>query len=572
MICNYIHSLNLMYVYNIYMDVISIVSQKLLEQTNEIEDTKNKINEITSDLMSNMKLIQQRDIMIKRLKEELRISEKKSFEYKSNEDKVNEKIKLFESRSEQLENRIKELFEEENKNNIKLNDKQMELTKERENFEEKKRLADYEERQQMRQYEDRKNGLHLKYEKSQTKIIQLQELGKTYRNQTAKVLDQALTEHSKKMDKLREEIKNTRHANEELADRLSSTQQKVRFEVNLREKEIFDRMSEISQNERDKKEEFEANYNLLKNEIDGKMKKKDSLTAELESCMCQRVAIQDVIEKLRIQYNESDVTNNEQLQDFNKQMKTQKKEIHNSKKKLIELQKEHGITQSKIDQKKKEIFNENERLHQIQTSVEEYKGNQEKLLEEARLVTENHARTLCESEQLSLEVAHKETLYVSKLTSATENYKRVSNDARAKTEKSRELIKQLSNLKGEKEELLTQLSRKPKSNAILISPGSQFEEISISENDIVNHEALVYHKQNLEAQKMLNNMRDQIRDFKEMIEAQEEDLQIQRIKLQNLKKSSEIKNLIQRNLDLKKKKEQFDKMQEEIKQMCAKRL
>lgn len=572
MICNYIHSLNLMYVYNIYMDVISIVSQKLLEQTNEIEDTKNKINEITSDLMSNMKLIQQRDIMIKRLKEELRISEKKSFEYKSNEDKVNEKIKLFESRSEQLENRIKELFEEENKNNIKLNDKQMELTKERENFEEKKRLADYEERQQMRQYEDRKNGLHLKYEKSQTKIIQLQELGKTYRNQTAKVLDQALTEHSKKMDKLREEIKNTRHANEELADRLSSTQQKVRFEVNLREKEIFDRMSEISQNERDKKEEFEANYNLLKNEIDGKMKKKDSLTAELENCMCQRVAIQDVIEKLRIQYNESDVTNNEQLQDFNKQMKTQKKEIHNSKKKLIELQKEHGITQSKIDQKKKEIFNENERLRQIQTSVEEYKGNQEKLLEEARLVTENHARTLCESEQLSLEVAHKETLYVSKLTSATENYKRVSNDARAKTEKSRELIKQLSNLKEEKEELLTQLSRKPKSNAILISPGSQFEEISISENDIVNHEALVYQKQNLEAQKMLNNMRDQIRDFKEMIEAQEEDLQIQRIKLQNLKKSSEIKNLIQRNLDLKKKKEQFDKMQEEIKQMCAKRL
>ena len=572
MICNYIHSLNLMYVYNIYMDVISIVSQKLLEQTNEIEDTKNKINEITSDLMSNMKLIQQRDIMIKRLKEELRISEKKSFEYKSNEDKVNEKIKLFESRSEQLENRIKELFEEENKNNIKLNDKQMELTKERENFEEKKRLADYEERQQMRQYEDRKNGLHLKYEKSQTKIIQLQELGKTYRNQTAKVLDQALTEHSKKMDKLREEIKNTRHANEELADRLSSTQQKVRFEVNLREKEIFDRMSEISQNERDKKEEFEANYNLLKNEIDGKMKKKDDLTAELESCMCQRVAIQDVIEKLRIQYNESDVTNNEQLQDFNKQMKTQKKEIHNSKKKLIELHKEHGITQSKIDQKKKEIFNENERLRQIQTSVEEYKGNQEKLLEEARLVTENHARTLCESEQLSLEVAHKETLYVSKLTSATENYKRVSNDARAKTEKSRELIKQLSNLKEEKEELLTQLSRKPKSNAILISPGSQFEEISISENDIVNHEALVYQKQNLEAQKMLNNMRDQIRDFKEMIEAQEEDLQIQRIKLQNLKKSSEIKNLIQRNLDLKKKKEQFDKMQEEIKQMCAKRL
>lgn len=561
-----------MYVYNIYMDVISIVSQKLLEQTNEIEDTKNKINEITSDLMSNMKLIQQRDIMIKRLKEELRISEKKSFEYKSNEDKVNEKIKLFESRSEQLENRIKELFEEENKNNIKLNDKQMELTKERENFEEKKRLADYEERQQMRQYEDRKNGLHLKYEKSQTKIIQLQELGKTYRNQTAKVLDQALTEHSKKMDKLREEIKNTRHANEELADRLSSTQQKVRFEVNLREKEIFDRMSEISQNERDKKEEFEANYNLLKNEIDGKMKKKDDLTAELESCMCQRVAIQDVIEKLRIQYNESDVTNNEQLQDFNKQMKTQKKEIHNSKKKLIELHKEHGITQSKIDQKKKEIFNENERLRQIQTSVEEYKGNQEKLLEEARLVTENHARTLCESEQLSLEVAHKETLYVSKLTSATENYKRVSNDARAKTEKSRELIKQLSNLKEEKEELLTQLSRKPKSNAILISPGSQFEEISISENDIVNHEALVYQKQNLEAQKMLNNMRDQIRDFKEMIEAQEEDLQIQRIKLQNLKKSSEIKNLIQRNLDLKKKKEQFDKMQEEIKQMCAKRL
>lgn len=554
------------------MDVISIVSQKLLEQTNEIEDTKNKINEITSDLMSNMKLIQQRDIMIKRLKEELRISEKKSFEYKSNEDKVNEKIKLFESRSEQLENRIKELFEEENKNNIKLNDKQMELTKERENFEEKKRLADYEERQQMRQYEDRKNGLHLKYEKSQTKIIQLQELGKTYRNQTAKVLDQALTEHSKKMDKLREEIKNTRHANEELADRLSSTQQKVRFEVNLREKEIFDRMSEISQNERDKKEEFEANYNLLKNEIDGKMKKKDDLTAELESCMCQRVAIQDVIEKLRIQYNESDVTNNEQLQDFNKQMKTQKKEIHNSKKKLIELHKEHGITQSKIDQKKKEIFNENERLRQIQTSVEEYKGNQEKLLEEARLVTENHARTLCESEQLSLEVAHKETLYVSKLTSATENYKRVSNDARAKTEKSRELIKQLSNLKEEKEELLTQLSRKPKSNAILISPGSQFEEISISENDIVNHEALVYQKQNLEAQKMLNNMRDQIRDFKEMIEAQEEDLQIQRIKLQNLKKSSEIKNLIQRNLDLKKKKEQFDKMQEEIKQMCAKRL
>lgn len=572
MICNYIHSLNLMYVYNIYMDVISIVSQKLLEQTNEIEDTKNKINEITSDLMSNMKLIQQRDIMIKRLKEELRISEKKSFEYKSNEDKVNEKIKLFESRSEQLENRIKELFEEENKNNITLNDKQMELTKERENFEEKKRLADYEERQQMRQYEDRKNGLHLKYEKSQTKIIQLQELGKTYRNQTAKVLDQALTEHSKKMDKLREEIKNTRHANEELADRLSSTQQKVRFEVNLREKEIFDRMSEISQNERDKKEEFEANYNLLKNEIDGKMKKKDGLTAELESCMCQRVAIQDVIEKLRIQYNESDVTNNEQLQDFNKQMKTQKKEIHNSKKKLIELHKEHGITQSKIDQKKKEIFNENERLRQIQTSVEEYKGNQEKLLEEARLVTENHARTLCESEQLSLEVAHKETLYVSKLTSATENYKRVSNDARAKTEKSRELIKQLSNLKEEKEELLTQLSRKPKSNAILISPGSQFEEISISENDIVNHEALVYQKQNLEAQKMLNNMRDQIRDFKEMIEAQEEDLQIQRIKLQNLKKSSEIKNLIQRNLDLKKKKEQFDKMQEEIKQMCAKRL
>lgn len=554
------------------MDVISIVSQKLLEQTNEIEDTKNKINEITSDLMSNMKLIQQRDIMIKRLKEELRISEKKSFEYKSNEDKVNEKIKLFESRSEQLENRIKELFEEENKNNITLNDKQMELTKERENFEEKKRLADYEERQQMRQYEDRKNGLHLKYEKSQTKIIQLQELGKTYRNQTAKVLDQALTEHSKKMDKLREEIKNTRHANEELADRLSSTQQKVRFEVNLREKEIFDRMSEISQNERDKKEEFEANYNLLKNEIDGKMKKKDGLTAELESCMCQRVAIQDVIEKLRIQYNESDVTNNEQLQDFNKQMKTQKKEIHNSKKKLIELHKEHGITQSKIDQKKKEIFNENERLRQIQTSVEEYKGNQEKLLEEARLVTENHARTLCESEQLSLEVAHKETLYVSKLTSATENYKRVSNDARAKTEKSRELIKQLSNLKEEKEELLTQLSRKPKSNAILISPGSQFEEISISENDIVNHEALVYQKQNLEAQKMLNNMRDQIRDFKEMIEAQEEDLQIQRIKLQNLKKSSEIKNLIQRNLDLKKKKEQFDKMQEEIKQMCAKRL
>ena len=458
------------------MEALDGIAAAFAKKDQEIAEIEEKIKAVTSDLTYNVGLVQQRDTEIVRLNEKIKETKKALEAAKSHEMKIESKAKQIESRCEELEQRIEEHLKEEEQTQLVLSTAKAEFETTRANVCAVKQKLQDEALRKQQEMEIQKAKLVNAIQLDEQKILELQQIAKQMRETVSTMIEELYTTHTDEMTKLSAEIAQLEQGNEELVEALHDAQQRARSEVNERQKVLQNLMYQKDEIEKEKAAEFKATMQQLKCDIEAKTAKKKSLEREYETLSQSRKSREDVIEQLRLRYETTESQIQAQAAEIRRVRKQQKQEMEKLRQELADAKQVEKEQKQRLEQLKIAKFRDQDEWRKHQNMLDEYRQTLEEQYSKLHTKTENAVTKLRDADNLLQELLAKEAALKQRAKNAAEELQRQHNEAlRAKKvldekrERVSELKGQIAKIRAERRERLVN----PKVTAIQVAPVTQ---------------------------------------------------------------------------------------------------
>ncbi|EAX95948.1 hypothetical protein TVAG_077900 [Trichomonas vaginalis G3] len=574
------------------MDLVNFITTAFTEKSKEIEETQRKIAEVTNDYNNNIKLVQQRDDIIRQLKATLAQTEKHNKTVSQSINKTEKQSKQYEIRAKQLEQRIQELMKEvEEKSNI-LTERQHQLSQAQDEYSQKRQMRDLENHKRLTEYENQKQTISSNYQAAQNKILELQSFARKMRNTAAIEIDKKASQHSLNCERQRNMNLKILKVNEELSDTYAKKVQEAESSIRNSYNELQVIRDELQRSEQEKVDAYENNIQYLKTHLTELSNQNTILTEKLQQITQQREARESIIEDLRVQYSNFDGALSEQEKNTRLKIKKKARIIKEGKEQNILMQKQEESLKLEIQSLKEKIFSTQAESQRIQEKISKMMTECQEKRAEAKKITENQVKKRDDLISVFQDISNQESALKDRVRNASQELKRQINEQKRVSDKMKNYRNMIHTLQGEIVRLRTLI--KPSISSFAVKPGEGSSEVTNEKNPVVSEEkkpivvteedtyGLSQNRLDISdlpslhfsdddendeskiIEQQIDEMRVQVMDMKKIVDEKMEDLETKRKDVEELKNSEELVNLKQKNEELKQKMDNFNQMKDDI--------
>ena len=569
------------------MDLVQFITSAFTDKAREIEEVQAKINAITQDYNDNLKLTAQRDEAIRQLKSTLSQEEKRAKSIKISEQRADEKLKNYYEREKAIQDEFDLLLQQEQAQISSREQKKNEYESILEEFNRKKREADEQTAKNVAEHEKKKNELSKKFEYAQKQIITLRDIALQMKSQAVNALDYVLNDFSSKSSIQKSKNDQLEKQNDVLIDKLNEKQSAAQKEIKDLQKKFNNELKTLRTQEKEKKDMFEQNKLYCETQISERTKKLNTYQSTFQSITEQRQGREEVIEQLRIRFEDSQNLGEETIIKLREKQKSQKSKIKKGKQCIVALQQQEEELKNAIESQKNNACLQDKSLKKLQRKLLNFKNKLDAYHKEEKENTITAAKNLTESEETLQQFAQDAEKFETRLKNAREEMKRQYNEEKRVHESNcaiKENIVQLEELIAKTKAMIPAI---PKISALVVSPATKDEQsISIVEEqpkvikpldesstfdvnqisdltDLSFSDEIKVGKGN---DSMLEKEAD-LQNIKEIVEQFNQELETEKAIVAELKQSPQLLELREKNEMLKKKTKELVDMNREIAEM-----
>jgi len=380
--------------------------------------------------------------------------------------------------------------------------------------------------------------------------------------------------HQDDMSRLNAELAELEKGNEELVETLHDAKLRARSEVTEKEKLLERLMYEKSELDREKTAEFNAKLQHLKCEFDNKAAKKKTLQREIDTLSSSRKSREEIIEQLRIRYEQMESQIEDRSREVRRVRKQQRQEMEQLKQQIADAKQTERDYKRRLEELRLAEFKDQEEWKRVQQSIEEYRSTLDAQYRQLHEKTEASVAKLREAEATLTELAAREVALKQKAKAAAEELQRQHNEALRCKQDLDERKQRVTSLKAELAQLRAERRERrlnPKVSVIQIPPKSlegTGPEIP-SEFGIVNPSpdifALSPIASEVEGDTLISGFRAQLEEVQKTAEEFHQHLVRKRAEVEAMKaEGSRFSELKKQNERLRGLKAEMDAMKEEI--------
>jgi chromosome segregation ATPase len=457
------------------IECLEAVQVALAKKDEEIAELESKIKAVTADLTYNVGLVQQRDSEIRRLTEKIKETKKAIEAANVHEKKLEVKSREIEKRCGQLEDRVSDHLQKEESRQMVLSQAKAEFESTREGVNGSRQKLQQEALRRNRELEEQRSFLTNAIQAEEQKILNLQQIALQMRDTVRSEMDEMYAAHQDDMARLTAELAELEKGNEELIEALHDAKLRARSEVTEKQKLLERLMYEKAQIDREKSAESSAKLQRLKCELDAKLAKKKSLQREIETLSQSRRSREEVIEQLRIRYEQTESQIEQRSREVRRIRKQQRQEMDKLRQQIGDAKQTERDYRQRLEELRLAEFKDQEEWKRVQQSIEEYRMTLDTQYRQLHDKTEAAVAKLRDSESALEELAKREANLRQKAKSAAEELQRQHNEALRSKQALDEKRQRIAALKSEIAQLRAERREKrlnPKLSVIQIPPKS----------------------------------------------------------------------------------------------------
>ena len=570
------------------MDIGQWITDAFTSKAREMDEIQSKINLITQDYNNNIKLTMQRDEAIRQLKLSLSQEEKRIQSLKNSEKRSEEKLSGYGEKEKAIQEEFDLLLQQEQAQNAKKQQKINEYEMLLEEYNKKKRAIEEQAQKSLSEQEKKKSELKDRYNYAQKQIMALRNIAIQMRNEASNALEYMISEESTKASINKSKSNQLTRNNEDLEEKLNNSRI-------LAQKQLKEAKKRLTQDVRDRKSHkqeqidmYEQNKLHLETQVDEKTKKVNSLTTAFQQITEQRQGREEVIDQLRIRFQDQSNLAEEAQAQISARQKSKLAIIERKKKERRALKQLEIDLKNEIENAKENKNFQDSNTKKLQERLLNIKAKFDETLKQEKDKTEKAAKILTEAEESLNNLAEEQEKYKNRLNNAKEEMMRQFNEQKRQGEElktTKNCIEQLNEFIAK---LRAQLAVIPKASSIAVSPGApiksaiespphkvksefndslSFDNTESTKNLQISDLTALSFSDDLKASdenSILLEKEADLQSMKDICDQIREKIELEKAVLSELKQSQELLELREKNEELKRKKEELEQMNNEI--------